>query len=271
LGLPGDRRLLEIGSIYFDLTASLQQFSGSASLCTVHVCYDPADTEEEIMVRTTKSINESTTCQDAGIQAEVISREGGESEDEFPIPPRLLLSGPDLSGGQIVTFLHASAGRTTGTCFKVFGLGMPMLNQLQIMGFYFHTTDGGAKGGHVRVMEISGLGICDIVVPTTDGMTANEVAVAVYNGFARPGIPGPHRGCPASNDLHDVVDHVTGLVTTVFATGVRICSEDEGIGFDVRPEGLNNVHPTASRQDNRVRCNTHVGHARRQRFHRLRR
>jgi hypothetical protein len=44
-------------------------------------------------------------------------------------------------------------------------------------------------------------------------------------------------------------------VTTVFATGVRICSEDEGVGFDLRPEGLNNVHPTADAgPDQTIEC-----------------
>jgi hypothetical protein len=127
-----------------------------------------------------------------------------------------------------------------------------MLNHLQIIGFHFHTADGGAKGGHVRVMEMSGIGICDIVVPTPDGMTVTQVAAAVYNESARSGIPGPHRGCPASNNLRVVVDHGNGLMTTVFATGLRICSEDEGVGFARRPK---NVHPTADAgPDQTIEC-----------------
>ena len=45
---------------------------------------------------------------------------GPEGEDEFAEEPRLILTAPGVSGGQLVTSLHLSPGQATGVC-RAFG------------------------------------------------------------------------------------------------------------------------------------------------------
>src|SRR5262249_19498472 len=127
----------------FQLTASVQSMEGTRSLCTVTVPYRAGETEEQGLTRARDAVNARPMCVERGVQAQLEGVVRGTSEDEFPRAPQLRLEAPDITGGQLITTLGATPGRTTGTCFQVTGLGIPVLNQLRIMMLTFATAPTG--------------------------------------------------------------------------------------------------------------------------------
>ena len=107
-------------------------------------------------------------------------------EDVFTAATRLNLSAAGTPGTQMITALHAEAGQTTGVCFSVGELGVPMLSQLTGVELRFATGPNGAAGGTITVAEQSSLGACGISVINQggeDGATiAANLAIAMAKG-----------------------------------------------------------------------------------------
>jgi photosystem II stability/assembly factor-like uncharacterized protein len=233
------------------LTTIVQRPVGTQSLCTVAVPFAADDSDLAILERAQNAVNASPTCAANRVQAILDRGLGGESEDEFPRPPRLRLRAPGVTGSQLITGIHVQPSSGTGTCFQVSGIGVPVLNQTQVLKILMVTPPGGAAGGNVTITEESPVGACEITVPTFAGQTRQQLADAVVAAFQAPGIPGPHPRCPADRNLRDA-SSIGGGVVTVFASMLEVCTTDPNIGFDIRPKELLNVHPVAEAGDDRV-------------------
>jgi photosystem II stability/assembly factor-like uncharacterized protein len=228
----------------FQLSASVQARDGTRSLCTVTVPFTLEDDKLEVLERAQAALDESPTCAAAGVTAVLDRGEAGESEDEFPRDPGLSIATTGVVGGQVLTAVHAEPGRTTGACFALSGLGIPVLNQIHIMRLGIRTLEGGALGGAITVQENSPLGPCEMTVPTEAGQSAPEIASAIEQAFQAPGIPGGNPNCPARYNPRDVVADGESVIS-VFATAIKVCPRDPGVGFTLRSEELENVHPDA--------------------------
>src|SRR5262249_15945734 len=130
-------------------------------------------------------------------------------------------------------------------CVVLSGLGVPVLNQIQVAEVAFQTEAQGARGGDVTIIENTTLGACAVTVPTSSGQTAAEIAQAVEDAFQPPGIPGPHAQCPAERNPRDI--RLDGdRVVSVFSAALHVCIDDPGVGVTIGPEELLKSHPAAS-------------------------
>lgn len=223
----------------FDLIPSVQVGDGSTrALCAVNVPFQIGDTSQQVLLRAQDAVNASSTCAANTVSAEVDFLEPESSiEDEFPREPRLRITAPGVSGGQLVTSLHTVPGSATGVCFDVSNLGVPVVNSITIMKVKFEVLPAGAAGGEITVIEQSDLGTCEITVPTAPGDTAEDIAAAFVAAFQASGNPGPNPGCPADHNPRDVTLHGDSIIT-VMASGIVVCIRDIGVGFSLTPEEL---------------------------------
>jgi hypothetical protein len=247
--MPGERQGQAAGVLH--LVASVQRRVGTASLCTVAVPFYAGETDEAVLTRARDAVAASPTCAANRVRAELDPGHAGPSEDEFARPPRLLLTAPGVVGGQLITALHVDPGSGTGACVRLNGLGVPILNQIQVLKIDLVTPPEGAAGGTLRLIEHTPIGPCAMTIPTTAGQRKADLAAAVAAAVHAPGIPGPHPDCPADHNARDITNHGGSLIT-VYASALELCTTDPKIGFDVRSEELANVHPAADAGDDRV-------------------
>lgn len=220
---------------------------GTRALCSATVGLHSGDTPADALKRVEDAVAGEQSCRDATVSAAVrgIPPEGARGEDLLGSPATLTIAAPGVVGGQLFTAIHAPPGAATGTCFNLSGLGVPVLNQIAIMKVDLETAAGGAAGGDVEITEQSPIGTCEINVKTTRGQTAAQVAAAIASAFQAPGVPGPVT-CPADQNARDVTTKGNALIT-VFASGLNICSRDDGVGFFVGPEELATPKPRPPR------------------------
>jgi photosystem II stability/assembly factor-like uncharacterized protein len=232
----------------FDIVPAVQmKDGGTRALCSATVGLHSGDTPADALKRVEDAVAGEQSCRDATVSAAVrgIPPEGARGEDLLGSPATLTIAAPSVVGGQLFTAIHAPPGAATGTCFNLSGLGVPVLNQIAIMKVDLETAAGGAAGGDVEITEQSPIGTCEINVKTTRGQTAAQVAAAIASAFQAPGVPGPVT-CPADQNARDVTTKGNALIT-VFASGLNICSRDDGVGFFVGPEELATPKPRPPR------------------------
>jgi photosystem II stability/assembly factor-like uncharacterized protein len=233
---------LQSGS--FDLVPSVQAKDGSTrALCSAPVPIQKGDTAAKVLTRARDAVNADTTCKANTVTATVrgIPPEPQRGEDLFGSAPNLSVRAPGVVGGQLFTAILAPPGSATGVCFDVDALGSPLQNQIAVMKVDLQTAQNGAAGGEIQVTERSPLGICTLKVPTTPGQTAAQIAAAVTNAFQAPGLPGPIN-CRANENPRDVTAKAQTLIT-VMASGLTVCSRDNGLGIFVGPEELPTPKP----------------------------
>jgi len=247
-GLPGGPG--PAGGI-LQVSAEVQRRVGTASFCTVAVPYKRAESADTILDRARDLINASPTCAAGHVRAFVNRGHPGPSEDEFSLPPRLQFETPGVIGGQLITGLHIDPGSGAGNCARVGGLGVPVLNQIQVVKIDVMTPAAGAAGGTITITEQSPIGNCTLSIPTLPGEGRAQIAQKVVSAVQAPGIPGPHPGCTADHNPRDIANRGGSLVT-VFAQSIEVCTTDPRIGFDLRSEELANVHPVANAGADRV-------------------
>jgi len=223
----------------FELAATVHSGDGTShKLCTVKVPVAPGDTADTVLTTAANQLATEPACVAASVNALLIPPAiEPEIEDLFPSPPGLAVLAPASVGGQVIASIHAPAGETTGLCFRLGHLGLPVGEQIRIMRVRFETAAAGAAGGEVRIVERSTLGTCDIRVPTAVGDSPAGVAQAVAAAFQTPGIPGPHPGCEANQNPRDIAQHGDSIVTTL-PSGVEVCTYDPGVGFTLAPEEI---------------------------------
>jgi len=165
-------------------------------------------------------------------------------EDVFPFATSVKLKANGTQGTQMITALHAAAGDATGVCFNVGQLGVPMLSQLTGIELRFETGPNGAGGGTITVAEQSGLGACGVSVVNQGGEDGATIAANLVTAFQAPGIPGPNPACASEVNPRDA-SLVGDTLQMVFANAVKVCIEDPEVGFSLRSQGLDEVHPVA--------------------------
>jgi hypothetical protein len=229
----------------FELSASVQARDGTRSLCSVSVTARRTDSNAVILERTRDALNASPTCAAAGVTAVFDAGAAGESEDQFPRQPRLLLETTGVNAAQVLTAVHAGPGDSQHSCYAVRDLGIPILDQLHIAMVRLETLASGAVGdGTVTMLEETSLGTCQVQVPTRKGETAAQLAARLHAQFQAPGVPGPNQHCPSERNARDVSLHGDALITAA-ANTIKVCTTDAGVGFSIRSEELKNVHPIA--------------------------
>jgi hypothetical protein len=220
----------------FHLMPTVQTGDGSTRiLCAVKVDYASDEEGLDVLRRAGDAVNADAVCQAAGVRAEAMAAPGPPEEEDVFGRASLSLTAPAVSGGQLIATVRTLPGEATGTCFDLANLGIPVINLLQVLRMRFETPAGGAAGGEVRLVERSGLGSCEVGVPTLPGATADEVAKAVHEALRLPGIPGPHPGCPSRRNPRDTMLKGDSVIT-IMATGLTVCVEDDGVGFAVVPK-----------------------------------
>jgi len=245
--VPGERRAAGV----LRLAASVQRRVGTSSLCTIAVPFFAGETEEAVLARTRDALLTSPTCAANKVRAELDLGKPGPSEDEFGHRPRLMLTAPGVVGGQLITAVHMDPGSGTGSCVRLNGLGVPVLNQIQILKIDLVTPPEGAAGGTLRLVEETPIGPCALTIPTAPGQRKADLAAAVAAAIDAPGIPGPHPECPSEYNARDIANH-SGSLISVYATSLELCTTDPKVGFDIRSEELANVHPVADAGNDRV-------------------
>lgn len=221
------------------LFPTLQVGDGSTRLlCKVDVPVMASDRGDAFAERARNAVNASLGCAGSGVRA-IFSGDGPtvDREDEGEGERRMLLSAPSLSGGQLITSMHAAPGQFGGSCFSVDGLGVPQLNALSILRIKLETGTGGAAGGTIDIDERSPVGSCSILVPTAAGDTANQLAAKIGAAFQAPGIPGPHPRCPSRVNMRDITREADSIIS-VAATGLTLCVRDPRVGFSLSPEEI---------------------------------
>ncbi len=169
-----------------------------------------------------------------------ITPEDEEEEDTVRRDPRLRLSAPGQTGGQIVAgLLSQPGGVAEGTCFSVHKLGNAMYSQLRIMRTTLLTTDDGAQGGDLTFIETTGLGTCAVILDTTQGQSAGEIAQALEDLILQVDAT-PKPFCPETMNPRDI-NRVGDSIINVFASSLQICINDPGIGFSIAPEEVGDV------------------------------
>ncbi len=223
----------------FQVLPTLQVGDGSTeSFCSVNVPVASGETPSQVLQTARDAVNADAACIAAGVSAAIVEgRTAFETEDLFPTPDLLGLLGPGMVGAQLVPSLRAGPGDATGLCFRMGKVGVPVTDQVRIMRLRFETSAGGAQGGEVTLTETTGLGRCQIRIPTSPGDTAEVIAQLVENAFQAPGIPGPNLFCPSSVNPRDVFRHGDSVVT-VLADEIEFCSDDGGVGFTLAPEEI---------------------------------
>ena len=208
---------------------------GDRALCSAHVEYEPADNAHQLAFR--DALNESDSCQAAGITASLVqgSVELGEDRPKTP-DRRLAISAPGTIASQMVLGVSVPAAEANGQCFNMSRLGIFLANQLAITQMRFPTKPGGAAGGNITVMENSPVGYCSMRVPTTAGQSSQGIAKAIAEAFQAPGVPQP-LSCPESNNPRDIVQDGDSIVT-VLPTSVHVCVNDANVGFSFGPHGI---------------------------------
>jgi hypothetical protein len=230
----------------FELTAAMHSADGAtASMCTVQVPMSPQDTYDEVVARAHDRIAASPDCAGAAVDPRLDGRVGTGEEDVFPLATTLNLKANGTQGTQMITALHAGAGNASGVCFGVGQLGVPMLSQLTGIELRFETGANGAGGGTITVAEQSGLGACGVSVVNQGGEDGATIAANLVAAFQAPGIPGPNAGCPSRVNPRDA-SLAGDALRMVFANGVKVCIDDPEVGFSLRSQGLDEVHPVAA-------------------------
>ncbi len=237
------------------ITPTLQVGDGSTrTLCTVAVGYRLGESRRVLLERIRDAINAGATCQAAGAAA-TVTGEGQELgpgiEDPISEDPRLILSGPTLTGSHLIASLSAAPGEADGLCFDYDRLGDPLSNQLEIVRLRFTTGAGGAEGGALRVVETTPLGRCDITVDLGAGDSPAAIAAKVAGAFQAPGIPGPNPRCPSRRNARDVTLHGDSVIS-VAAISLAVCLDDAAVGVFLDPEEVVNRHPVADAGEDRV-------------------
>jgi hypothetical protein len=69
----------------------------------------------------------------------------------------------------LIPSVRALPGASTGVWFSIDGIGATLRNTINIMRLQMETQAGGAAGGDITVLERSGLGNCQMTVPTNAG------------------------------------------------------------------------------------------------------
>jgi photosystem II stability/assembly factor-like uncharacterized protein len=238
-GLPQGRIVAGAagGAGVLNLTPSIKRIDAAEVLCSVTTAVQSGDSNETALTRAKDAVNSDAVCKAKGVTAKLEGVDSLGSEDEFPREPRLMLSAPGLTGGQLFTVVNAAPGQATGQCYKMSAMGIPVLNQLAIARLSLLASPTGAKGGSMTVTEDSGLGTCSITVPTSAGQTAGAVAQALQDAALAPGIPGPNVQCPADKNPRDLRRNGDSVIT-VSATEMEVCVNDPGLGFALAPEEL---------------------------------
>ncbi len=249
--LPADRAGLAPTGGVLHLVASVQRAVGTESLCAIAVPYQLGESDETVLARARDAIAASPTCASHGVEALLDPGNPGSSEDLFPRRPRLLLRAPSLAGSQLITALHADPGGSAGSCVRIDGVGVPVLNQIQVLKTTFTTPPEGAAGGGLTLVEQTPLGACSLDIPTVAGETGAQIAGAVDAAVHAVGIPGPHPGCPADRNARDITSRM-GFLLAVHASSLELCIRDPKVGFDIRTKDLMNAHPIADAGGDRV-------------------
>jgi photosystem II stability/assembly factor-like uncharacterized protein len=232
----------------FFITPTVQAGDGSTrALCSVRVPFTVGEERARIIERARDLINASATCAAAGVTARATGifpiPHGGEDLPAYD--PHLVLSAPPVKGSQLMPAFQSDPGQAAGLCFDLQGLGVATSGQLEITRVRFATAPGGAAGGALRFSEISGVGTCEIDVPTAAGQTAGQVAQAVATAFNTPGIPGPFPRCSSRENPRDVVRDGDSVLT-VLPHALRLCVGDPGLGIALQPDELKSRYPVAN-------------------------
>lgn len=241
-----------------NLIASVQRAVGTESLCSVAVPYTLGEPDEAVLARARDAVNASPTCAANGVEALLDPGHVGASEDQFPRKPRLLLRAPGLSGSQLITALHTDPGKNTGSCVRIDGVGIPVLNQIQVLKVTLTTPAEGAAGGSLTLVEQTPLGACSLEIPTSVGESGASIAAAIDAAVHAPGIPGPHPDCPSDRNARDITSRM-GFLLAVESSSLELCIRDPKVGFDIRTKDLMNAHPIADAGDDRVLGTAPVG------------
>jgi photosystem II stability/assembly factor-like uncharacterized protein len=231
---------------FFFLPAVQAGDGSTRSLCSVRVPFTVGEAPGSVAERARDLVNASATCAASGVTAAVTSnlRRVERGVEDLPAnAPHLLLAAPAVRGSQLMPAVQSDPGQATGLCFDLQGLGVATSDQLEITRVRFATGPSGAAGGALRVSEASGVGTCEIDVPTTPGQSAGQVAAAVSAAFLTPGIPYPR--CPARHNPRDVARDGDSILT-VLPHAVRVCVGDAGIGVAIQPDELKSRYPVAN-------------------------
>ncbi len=232
----------------FFVIPTVQAGDGSTrALCSVRVPFTVGEERARVLERARDLVNASATCTAAGVSARTTGiypvPHGGEDLPGYD--PHLILSAPPVKGSQLMPAFQSDPGQAAGLCFDLQGLGVATSGQLEITRIRFATAPGGAAGGALRLTEISGVGTCEIDVPTTAGQTAGQVAQAVATAFNTPGIPGPFPRCSSRENPRDVVRDGDSVLT-VLPNALRLCVGDPGLGIAIQPDELKSRYPVAN-------------------------
>ncbi|MGB5833989.1 MAG: hypothetical protein WBG92_18660 [Thiohalocapsa sp.] len=209
---------------------------GDRALCSALFEFD-ASAAEATQLGLRDAINASHSCQAAGVTASVVQESPLQGEDSPGLSDlRVTIAAPAVEGAQLVLGVAAQPGDAIGLCYNMDRLGVYLANQVAITQIRFPTAPGGAAGGELLITENSPVGSCTMRVPTSLGQTGAEIAAAVVQAFATPGVPQP-RTCPESNNPRDFVLDGDSVVS-IMPTSLRACVFDNGVGFSFGPHGV---------------------------------
>ncbi|HVR08834.1 MAG TPA: hypothetical protein VMW75_12370, partial [Thermoanaerobaculia bacterium] len=218
------------------------------ALCSVRVPFTVGESSGAAAARARDLVNASATCAASGVTAAVTGNHppGPRNREDLPAnAPGLMLSAPAVRGSQLMPAFQSDPGQAAGLCFDLQGLGVATTDQLEITRVKFATGPSGAAGGALRLSEVSGVGSCELDVPTTPGQSAGQIAAAVAAAFLTPGIPGPYPRCPSRHNPRDVVRDGDSILT-VLPHALRVCVGDAGVGVAIQPDELKSRYPIAN-------------------------
>jgi hypothetical protein len=225
----------------FEALVSLTTSTGSSLVCRAPVTVNQGAPDDQIVTATATAINGSPECAGAGVIATAVVTDVSTGEDPGSLPPNVQVKITNTSGSQLFVTFRSAPGGATGLCFNMGGLGNPTLHQTAIMQSVVQTAATGAAGGTIRIAEGTDIGVCLRDVPTTAGMTADQVAAAVGQAFTSITKPGPVACLARNNPLDVEVGHLgenPGTLYTVISHQLQVCSFDPGVGFAVSPDGV---------------------------------
>ena len=220
----------------FQLLPAVQAADGSSHvLCSVNVPFTDSQHASTVLQNAQAAVNGDAACQTAGVSADYLPPLAeAEVEDLFAHPGNLKLTAPGVTGGQLIPVMRAAPGQATGLCFHLSNLGVPVENQLRVMGVRFSTLPGGALGADVTLTETSSLGDCKVTVPTAPGDGPTNIAAALAAALQSPGIPGPLPDCPSDMNPRDAALKGDALELSL-ASEIEICSNDLAVGVLAGP------------------------------------
>lgn len=157
----GRRRLVEHSGGSFDVIVTLASTSadngGDRVLCGVRVYYEMGQDFVTIGEAVVEAINNSSTCQDAGVQALHPLFKAPKRPEDFPDAiGELIVSAPNLTGGQLMLAFRGAPGQFPGLCFAVRSLGLTALKTLFMLQKRVTTSESGAAGGSLTFTQRSG-------------------------------------------------------------------------------------------------------------------